>query len=522
MMKNQVLDTSLKKVAKGTGVVLIGTIVGIILSLASRVIITRYITPSQYGLISLSLVITGITGAIACLGFPQATPRYIAYHKGKKDIGKVWQTIKASLSISFVLSLILFLLVFFFAHTLANLFNKPQLAPVIKIFSFTIPANVVRGILVSIFRGFGEAKPRVYFQNIFPHIAKLSLLGMVIILGWAFWGVVYATIISIILVAVISGIYAVKKIPNFISKQRHIASSEAVSITKEFLFFSLPLFPVVIVNLVISSTDTLMLGYFTTSRIVGLYNVAYSLAHYVVFILAAMGFIYSPIATTLYSGNLLQEMGKIYKITTKWVFSVTLPVFFLVFLAPQSTLYVLFGPNYVAASTAVRILAVGFFIHTILGSNGVTLLVLGKTKLIMMNSLIVVGLNVFLNWQLIPRFGLEGAAFASTSSLFARNILVSTEVYKVSGIHPFTKKYFKQIITSCIMATAYYSIVEKLIVNVYLKVLLFTGGFAVISLVSIILSRSVEREDLMMLKAIQQKLEINFPLAERTFKRLIK
>jgi len=520
-METKELDTSLKKIAKGTGIVLTGTIIGMFLGLASRIIITRYITPYEYGLLSLALTITGIATTIACLGLPTATPRYIAFYEAKKDKAKVWQTIKMSFSFSFIFSMALFFLAFLFADKLAVLFKEPEVAPVIKILSFIIPVRAIIGIIVPIFRGLGDVKPKVYFQDIFPYITKIPLVLVVILFGWAFRGIVYATLFSFVALGFISILYYLKKIPHFIPSQEKIKPSSSKPLAKELILFSLPLFTAIILSIVISSTDTLMLGYFKTAKDVGLYRVAYPLARYISLILSAAGFIYFPIATGLYSGNLTSELKKMYSVTTKWVFSVTLPLFFLVFFAPKPTLYFLFGPNYIQAASALRILALGFFIHTFLGLNGQNLIVLGKAKFIMLNNFVVAILNVLLNLQLIPRFGLEGAAFASFVSLSTGNILASCELYKISGIHPFSKNYLKPVVFSCLLAIAYFLVMHRLTINIYLQVILFAAGFTIISILSIILTKSLDREDLMILRATQQKLNINLPWVERTLKRFI-
>ena len=77
--------TYLKAIAKGTGLVFIGTVLGTLLGLILRVIVVRYITPSEFGLLSLGLVIVNILITISCLGFRNGVPRYISYALGQKD-----------------------------------------------------------------------------------------------------------------------------------------------------------------------------------------------------------------------------------------------------------------------------------------------------------------------------------------------------------------------------------------------------------------------------------------------------
>jgi len=71
-------------VAKGTGIIFVGTIIGMLLGFVGRVIIVRYITQTEYGIYTLALVIISIFVTISTLGLLEGSTRYIAYFRGKK------------------------------------------------------------------------------------------------------------------------------------------------------------------------------------------------------------------------------------------------------------------------------------------------------------------------------------------------------------------------------------------------------------------------------------------------------
>jgi len=83
------INESLQKVAKGAGIVFIGTVIGTILGFAERVLIARYYTQAQYGVFSLALVLLNIFAVIATLGLQEGVARQIAYYRGKGDDKKV-------------------------------------------------------------------------------------------------------------------------------------------------------------------------------------------------------------------------------------------------------------------------------------------------------------------------------------------------------------------------------------------------------------------------------------------------
>jgi len=81
---SEVVDQSLQKIAKGTGIIFIGTIIGMLFGFVSRVIVVRYITQTEYGIYSLALLLTNIFITISTLGLQEGSTRYIEYIRGKK------------------------------------------------------------------------------------------------------------------------------------------------------------------------------------------------------------------------------------------------------------------------------------------------------------------------------------------------------------------------------------------------------------------------------------------------------
>jgi O-antigen/teichoic acid export membrane protein len=94
---SEIVTQSLHKIAKGTGIIFTGTIIGMLLAFVSRVIIVRYITQSEYGILSLALVLMSIFAMISTLGLVNGVPRQIAFFRGKKDSEKVSGIVKSSI-----------------------------------------------------------------------------------------------------------------------------------------------------------------------------------------------------------------------------------------------------------------------------------------------------------------------------------------------------------------------------------------------------------------------------------------
>ncbi len=125
---SEIVNESLQKIAKGTGIVFIGTIIGMLLGFASRVIIVRYTTQTEYGIYSLALVIIGIFATISTLGLGEGSTRYIAYFRGKNEEGKIKGVISSSIKIAIIASISLAIISFFLSDIVSiRFFHYPEL-----------------------------------------------------------------------------------------------------------------------------------------------------------------------------------------------------------------------------------------------------------------------------------------------------------------------------------------------------------------------------------------------------------
>ena len=504
------LNESLKKAARGTAIAFAGMLIYMLLEFITRVVIARNTTQSDYGIFSIGIVLLYFFVIASCLGLTGGAARSIAYFRGKGENNKVKGVISSTVQLSVIASLFCFSLFFFSTDFLTAIFHLEQ-PYVLKIFALAVPFFVTIEILASIFLGFDRVHEKVYFRDMFMNILKVAFIVFVIVLGYSFLEIIYAYLLSIVIASTSFILYAIKKLPVAIANTGLSANSDADPVTKELLLFSLPLLATFILSLIIMRMDTLMLGYFKTTTVVGLYNAAHPISQLILIFLMSLVFIYLPIASQLYSKNLMEELRRNYMILTKWVFSATFPLFLVIFLFPETVLNVFFGSPYVGASIALQILALGMFIHVFLGPNAATLVAIGRTKLNMIDDLIGAITNISLNIFLIPLMGIIGAAIASAISLTVINMIKSAQIFHMHKIHPFTKNYLKPVVTSTTLIFVIYLFVKHLfsvpisIWTLILLLLLFLAAYSV----CLVITRSFDREDIMMIQEMGKVVGIN-------------
>ena len=515
---SEIVNQSLQKIAKGTGIIFIGTIIGMLLGFVSRVIIVRYTTQSEYGIYSLALVILNIFATISTLGLQEGTTRYIAYFRGKKEGGKVKGVISSSLKIALIASISLAAISFFSSDFISvSIFHTPALSTPLKIFAIAIPFTVLINVFIAIFRGFDRVDARVYFQNILGPVLYLLFLIAVVLFGLSFIGVVYAYVLSIAATCVLFVIYLMKKLPLSIRS----GSSTTNPMTWDLLFFSIPLLAVSMLMMTFLWTDTLMLGYFKTPDAVGLYNAALPLASFLSLVLNSLGFLYTPLVTQFYSKNQMEELRRTYAISTKWCFLCALPIFFILFLFPDVVLNLLFGSRYISAAVALQILALGFFLNPLLGPIYNTLIAIGKTKIIMQTYLICGFANVALNIILIPSLGIVGAAIASASTYVIGAIVFSLALYQYSRAHPLTRNYLKSVIIAIGVIFIIYIIAKNFLMVTFWMLLVLFMIFLVMYALLLLLTKSFDDEDIVLILEIEKRLGINLTIIKRFLRRFV-
>lgn len=513
------LSDSLQKVARGAGIALVGMFVGQLLQFIARPIIARYGLEANYGIFSLAQTILNISVMLACLGLDHGATRCIAYFRAKGDAAKVRGTISASLEFSVTASLLIGIVLFFGAEWIAlNVFHTTDLVSALRIFAIGIPFLTMINILVTIFRGFDQVEPQAYFQYIMLNILLVLLLLAVILLKFPFVAVFYAYLTAVILSFIATVIYTTKRLPYRLT---FADMKTDISVRKELLIVSSPLLIAIMFVMIIMWTDTLMLGYLKTPEAVGLYSAAYPLAQFISMPMSALLLIYVPIATRLYSQDLVAELRRLYIILTKWLTFISLPIFLILFLFPEAVLSFFFGSAYGAAAPVLRILPFGFMINNLLGPNAATLIALGRSRFIMWSALVAAITNVLLNIALIPPLGIAGAAIASTVSLGLVNIIISAKLYLLYRIQPISKNLLKPVIASVILVFLFQIITRSLVtITSWMLPLLFVLYYAIYG-VTVVFTRSFDQEDIALLLEIEKRSGIDAALVKKILKKFV-
>ena len=502
MSNEEHLNESLRKIAKGAGIGFSGAFIGMAFGYFSRIVIARFLGPGDYGLITLGFAGMSIAATLSLLGLPTGIQRYISFYIGKGDEGRIKGTILGALKISVPLSIFLAILLFIGANWISiHVFHEPNLTSILRIFAITIPFSVLAENLVSSTIGFQDIRYKVYVNDIFQNTFKLVAIVALLALGFGIIGAVWGWAIAIVLTPFLAFYFLEKKLfPVFRSKIKYIPME------KELFSLSWPLIFVNAAGLIIGWTDTLMLGYFSTASDVGIYNVALPTAMLLMNVTVAFSMIFLPVASELYGRNRAGDLRNAYSAVTKWVFSLTLPCFLLMALFSESIIQIIFGSAYIHGALVLSILAAGFFIDSATGPVAHITMIYGRTRINMVCGFIGAGTNFTLNFLLIPIYGIKGAAIATASSYILMKIALLISAYRIAGMQPYKLSYVKPLIASMIAVLTVYVLTEYFIGVSFLVLVVMFFVFLLLYFFFLLLFKSFEEEDLMIMRAIDERL----------------
>jgi len=201
----------------------------------------------------------------------------------------------------------------------------------------------------------------------------------------------------------------------------------------EWLVMVPPLIFIGIVYNAVSRADILILGFFLTSREVGIYAIATRGAELMLFMYEAMTLAGGSLFSSIYATGNMNELQRFTNLVTRSILWSSLPVF-IVFMAIGPWILSFFGAEFTEGAMVMRVLTTTFFVSSLGGFVIIMLYMTGHQKDVAIVMGLAGGLNVGLSFLLIPMWGMMGAAVASgTALLFMKGTLVLI-LYKRIGI----------------------------------------------------------------------------------------
>ena len=477
-------DTNVAKVARGAGISTAGQGVGKLLAFATQPVLARLLGPTFYGFYAAGVALINGLQIVSRFGMENGVVRYVAHYREHEDAARVRGTIIMALLFPVALSVVLAVALFFGAGFLAGSGwlkeNGAMMATVLRGFAFVLPFFVFMSMTAWATQGFKTVTYAAYIQQLIRPGLFLLFVGVCYVLGAKIFGVIAAYALAM-LIAGLAGLYYVRKLFPDLFDRRAQTTFE----TKALFGVSIPMSITQGAQYLNNFSAILILGVFAAGAPVGIFNAAARTATFLTVVRFAFSGIFSPIISGLHARQDTEEIGRLYKDVSRWIFTGAFALFLvLVVFAPE--VLGIFGEAFSAGVTALIVVAVAQLYSSSVGPAPRMLAMTGNQNYAMIATSAAAITGVVASLILIPRFEVMGAAIGMATAIIVENTGTMSAVKWRLGYWPVNFMWLKPLTAGAVAGLVTYllkvtlpleSIFGFLPLPVAIPTIMVLGGF---------------------------------------------
>ncbi len=419
-------ERDIRDIVRGTG----ANILGFVARFGSRVPFI-FLAGLLFGAAAFGryVLVIAVIETIACLpvlALNRTLFRFLSEAEPHSD--RFYGTLKSGLILAAVTGLAGALLVLVAADAVAAAFRSPDAAGLLRLLAFTLPLTTVSTVLLAATRYRRIMRYEIYTRNIVEPLTLSIAVAVMYLFGPQPSGLVIAHGVSL----VAGCAFAVYGFARVFSLKRCLRARVDFGEVKSIARFSAPTAVYDFLNVAILRVDIMLLAYFTTESVVGIYGMAIQFVTFAKKIRQAFDPILTPVISQGLVDNDIARVKHQLTLVSRWVLSAQMVVF-LIFAFYAERLLGLVGEAFSDGALTLAILCAGFVINGCLGVSELPIL-FRRPMLNPVNSGVMLILNVALNLLLIPRLGAEGAAIATVITYTAMNAARLVAVRYLLGV----------------------------------------------------------------------------------------
>jgi O-antigen/teichoic acid export membrane protein len=376
-----------------------------ILMLILMPIISQYLTPGELGLFVLAQIYTGTAVGIANFGMLLSYERnFFIFEKSSEDSAKL-----ISSAVAFVIFNLSILL------TVVYLFQS-------EISSLIFPTSTPDNLLFFVLIGAAASSLSQYYltflknsglaKNYIKHMITNSVINFIVAIGFVTqsnfgaMSLVYAWIISNSILFILL----------FLILGRKLSVGFDQGMLKDMLKISLPLTPRVFFGFMNTQLDKILLSFIGSSGLVGVYHMGQTFAMTIFQFMTGLDRVFQPeVYRKLFSNKHIKESHEINNYILPFLY---ISIFMALIVAIFSREFVsLFLSNEYQEATPIIIILSIYYASLFFGKiTGIQLIFAKKTHITTLLMFAGIAINVGLSIPFIMKWGIVGAAWATTIS----------------------------------------------------------------------------------------------------------
>lgn len=495
------------KLVKGSVIIFLGNIIFRVGGYIYRFLMASLLGPAAYGILGLTTPFQGIFQILAAGGLPPAIAKYASEYTALEQHDLARQTVYTALKIMVILGLLVgFIMVFIAAPLIAyDFYNKPIALLPLQAVGLITPFSVIVGAFRGAFQSVYKMEYILYtraIEQIFMILAATAL----VLLGLSTFGAVLGSVLGFAASAV-SAIYIFKKYMGKYLPPKNpdftFTLNQELGLAKKSIFFSVPVSITALAEMGIYSACTLIMGVFLTSTVIGYFTAADPIARLPLVVSSSLATTILPAASEAFAIKNKTLLSKYVSDTYKYGMFFVIPMCAGIAVFAKEIMGFVYFTNsaYMNGAISLAILVVGMTFYSVYTMSSSIVQGIGNPRIPMY---ILVGGTLFtilIGWYLIPIYGIEGGALASTLASFLMMIPMVYFTTKLTDVKlPYTF-LIKVIIASIIMVIPAFVLPDNhlgLIVGILLGIIIY--------IIMILLLRTLSHDDVGQFRGFANKL----------------
>ena len=408
-----------KKTAKNAGILFAANIISKALNFLYVVYLARYLGAGGFGIISFALAFTLILGVFADLGLQSLSLREIS--RSKNEAGRYFSNIAF---IKIILGIIIFSLL---VIAVKRLDYSRDAARVIYLIGLSIIVSSFNNFIYAVY----QAREDVKYMGIGNILNSLSMLAGISAAAYFKSGIIIFSGVFLVS-AIIVLLYNLTVISYKFFRPKLAAD---LKFWKKLIKDAVPFGLVNVFVIIYFKIDSVMLGTMKTQKIVGYYNASYRIIDVFTALVPSIIFavIYPKMSAYI---ELPEKLKSVYIVSFKISLIAGLIISVItVFFARYFVLFI-YGRGYYNGVDSLKILVWAFFFICVSSITSGLISSINRQALVTVVAGFGAVINICLNFILIPRFSLNGAAFATVITellMFLIYFIMTVRFLKFNG-----------------------------------------------------------------------------------------
>jgi len=428
---------SVGAVARGGALNMAGSIVYGAANFILLVVLNRVLGTAEAGIVLVAIAIFNIIETVAELGCGTGLVRMLSRDRAMHREDLLRATVIVAVVPVVVSSLIgaaaLWLLAEPFARLLADDGQTQLVADVLRAMALFLPFATLHSVLVSGTRGFNTMIPQTVIERVGRATALPMVVAIAVGMGMGPVGVGACWAATTVVALWFSGRSMAKRVKRAAANQGRTPVAPSREIARDFWAFTAPRAVGQSAEVAVNWIDTVLVGILASTTAAGIYA---SGTRYIlpgVYAANALMQVTGPRISGLLAKGEKHEASQLIKVVAGWQSAVMWPIYLITALFPSPLLRV-FGPEVVEAKGALVAISIAMLITAPAGPVASVILMAGRSRQAMFNTLVLVAINVGGNLAFVPSHGITAAGVTWGATILVAALLPGWQAARSLGV----------------------------------------------------------------------------------------